>query len=146
MSNDDDGSQSKRETDEGLLYFSLPGLLKNNQTLVVNPAMRIAILLCNDADGGVRLVMHQQFSPNGMRMLVPLLQAYPEYCPYDVLLVSLFPLPLEAGRTLLEEAWEATIRPVRRAMSSILPGLRPFGLSVSSVRGLGYLLTPLSLG
>jgi hypothetical protein len=146
MSNDDDGSQSLREADEGLLYFSLPGLLEDHQTLVVNPAMRTATLLWNDADGGAPILRQQQFSPNGMRVLVPLLQAYPEYCPYEMLLASLFPLSLEAGRTLLEEAWEETIRPVRRAMSSLLPGLRPFGLSVSSVRGLGYLLTPLSLG
>ena len=146
MSKDDDGSESQRDSDEGLLHFSLPGLLGDKQTLVVHPAMRTVILFWNDADGGVRLLTQQVFSPNGMRVLVPLLQAYPDYCPYDVLLVSLFPLSLEEGRKHLQDAWEATIRPVRRAMSSILAPLRPFGLGVSSVRGLGYLLTPLSLG
>jgi len=144
MSKADENFQHYLKAHDDLLYFSLPSLLADRQTLVVNPAMRTAMLFWKDSEGGIHILSQQQFSPNGMRVLVPLLQAYPEYCPYDILLLSLFPLPLEAIHTLLAEDGETTIRPVRRAMSSILAPLRAFGLSVTSVRGAGYLLIPLS--
>ncbi len=146
MSKRVDGSQSKPKPDEELLYFSLPGLLKDNQTLVVNPARRTAMLFWNDAEGGIHIATQQQFSPNGMRVLLPLLQAYPKYCPYDVLLASLFPLSREEGQGLLHASWEPSIRPLRRAIGSILPGLYACGMNVNSLRGLGYQLVPLSLG
>ncbi len=142
MNNDDPGLERKGEHDEGLLYFSLPGLLPDDPTLMVNPTIGTAILLCNEVSGRARVVT-QQFSPNGIRVLIPLLQAYPDYCPYDVLLASLFPLSLEEGRKHLQEAWAATIRPVRRAIGSIMPGLAAFGLKAYSLRGLGYVLQPL---
>ncbi len=142
MNKDEQGSQRKGEHDEGLLHFSLPGLLPDDSTLMVNPAKRTVILLYNEAGGRARVVT-QQFSPNGMRILVPLLQAYPDYCPYDVLLTSLFPLSLEEGRKHLQEGWAATIRPVRRAIGSVMAGLGVFGLKAYSVRGLGYVLQPL---
>ena len=142
MNKGDSGSERKGEHDEGLLHFSLPGLLPDDRTLVVNPATRTVILFSNEAGGRARIVT-QQFSPNGMRVLVPLLQAYPDYCPYDVMLTGLFPLSLEEGRKHLQEAWAATIRPVRRAIGSIMAGLAAFGLKVHSIRGLGYILRPL---
>ncbi len=142
MNKGDSGLESKGEHDEGLLHFSLPRLLPDDSTLVVNPAMGTVILFSNEAGGRARIVT-QQFSPNGIRVLVPLLQAYPDYCPYDVLLTSLFPLSLEEGRKHLQEAWAATIRPVRRAIGSIMAGLEAFGLKPYSLRGLGYILKPL---
>ena len=140
-----DGSQSQHLSDEHLLHFSLPGLLKDHQTLVVNPARRTAMLFWNDTDGEVRIAMHQHFSPNGMRVLLPLLQAYPKPCPYDVLLASLKPFSREEGHELLHDSWEPSIRPLRRAVGSILHGLHAFGVTVYSLRGLGYQLIPLSL-
>ncbi len=146
MSRGVDGSQSTHKTDEEPLYFSLPGLLKDNQTLVVNPARRTVILFWNESDGGVRVATQQQFTPNGMRVLLPLLQAYPSFCSYDVLLASLFPLSREEGHGLLHDSWEPSIRPLRRAIGSILPGLYACGITVNSLRGMGYQLVPLSLG
>jgi hypothetical protein len=142
MSNGDDGPQGKGEHD-GLLHFSLPGLLQDNHTLVLNPARRTVSLLNTEVGGGARMVTQEQFSPNGMRVLLSLLQAYPDYCPYEVLLTSLFPLSLEAAHMQLQEEWEVSIRPVRAAIASIGSGLRSFGLSVYSLRGLGYILRPL---
>ncbi len=142
MNKGDSGLERKGEHDEELLHFSLPGLLPDDRTLVVNPATRTVILFSNEAAGRARIVT-QQFSPNGMRVLVPLLQAYPDYCPYDVMLTGLFPLSLEEGRKHLQEAWAATIRPVRRAIGSIMAGLAAFGLKAYSLRGLGYILQPL---
>src|SRR5262249_16386586 len=109
-------------------------------------ARRTAMLFWNVTDGGIRIATQQQFSPNGMRVLLPLLQAYPKYCPYDVLLASLFPLSREEGQGLLRASWEPSIRPLRRAIGRTRPGLYGCGMKVNSLRGLGYQLVSLSLG
>jgi hypothetical protein len=137
------GAQDKGEPRDELLHFTLDHLLPANHTLVLNTSMRTAILLHSEGSGEVHIVQQQHFSPNGMCVLVPLLQAYPQYCPYEVLLASLFPLSLEACRKQLREAWEMALRPVRRAMSSIMAGLHAFGLRVRSIRSGGYLIEAL---
>jgi len=134
--------QDKEEQEDGLMHFSLPGLLPDGQTLVVNPAMRTAILLAHEASNGASVLAQHVFSPNGMRVLVPLLQAYPDYCPYEVLLSTLFPLSIDQCRKLLREAWDLSVRPVRRAIANIVVGFHSFGLKVYSLRGLGYILRP----
>ncbi len=143
MRNRPDELQDKGEQDEPLLHLTLDGLLPDDQTLVLNPETRTATLFLNDESGKARIVTQQQFSPNGMRVLIPLLQAYPYYCPYEVLLASLFPLSLEECRKQLQEAWERSVRPIRRAIGSIMTGLHAFGFTVHSLRGVGYLLKPL---
>jgi len=137
------GAQSEGEHHDELLHFTLSPLLPTNHILVLNPAMHTATLLDSGRSGEVHIVQQQHFSPNGMGVLVPLLQAYPHYCPYELLLASLFPLTLEECREQLREAWEMALRPVRRAMSSILPALRALGLRVRSIRGAGYLIEAL---
>ena len=141
MSKNGDGSQNKQQSDEGELHFSIPGLLEHDQTLVVNLALRTAILFCHQPASEIRLVKQQKFTPHGIRALLPLLQAYPHYCPYEVMLASLFPLPLEEGHKHRDDAGEKKIRALRRAIGSIQEGLRPFGLKVSSVLGSGYVLS-----
>jgi hypothetical protein len=56
--------------------------------------MRTATLLFAPPDGEAQVLSQQRFTPNGMRVLFPLLQAYPRHCPYDVLVASLFSLSL----------------------------------------------------
>ena len=124
------------------MHLSLDGLLPVAHTLVVNASLRTAILLSNDSTGA-HVVAQQQFSPNGMRVLIPLLEAYPHYCSYEELLATLFDLSLEESRKLMQETREACIRTLRRTIGSIRAGLRAFGLKVSSLRGLGYLLKAL---
>jgi hypothetical protein len=137
------GSQDKGEYADDLLHFTLSPLLPANHILVLNPAMHTATLFKSEEGGEVHIVQQQHFSPNGMGVLVPLLQAYPHYCPYEVLLASLFPLSLEECREQLRESSEMALRPVRRAVSSILPALRSLGLRVRSIRGAGYLIEAL---
>jgi hypothetical protein len=125
---------------EALLHLSLAGLLPADQKLVINPTMRAATLFSYTPDGEAQIVARQQFSPNGMRVLVPLLQAYPNYCPYETLLASLFSLTLDEARRQLREIREIALRSVRRAIGSLAAGLRAFGLRVRSVRSTGYLV------
>ena len=75
--------------------MTLEGLIPTNQILVLNLALRTATLFYNTPEGNQTIVEQQHFSPNGMRVLVPLLEAYPKYCLHEVLFASLVSLPLE---------------------------------------------------
>jgi hypothetical protein len=143
MSNRDDVSHSGGEQLENTIHFSLQGLLPADHILALKPSKYTASLLTYEAGAGPRQLNLFQFSPNGMRVLIPLLQAYPDHCSHDVLLASLFDISLETCHELMQESRQPTMRPLRRAISSIRDGLREFGLTVWPVRGEGYMLKPL---
>jgi len=134
----------QEDQSQALLHLPLAGLLPPDQKLVINPSIRTATLFSYTPDGEAQIVAQQQFSPNGMRVLVPLLQAYPNYCPYEVLLVALFSLTVDEARLQLHEIREIALRSIRRAIGSLATGLRALGLRVRSVRSTGYLVEPLS--
>ena len=123
-----------------LLHLSLSGLLLPHQKLVINPSIRTATLFSDTPEGQAHIVAQQQFSPNGMRVLIPLLTAYPTYCPYETLLAALFSLTLDEARRQLREFRVSALRSIRRAVGSLVSGLHAFGLRVRSVRSTGYLV------
>src|SRR5260370_24927828 len=86
---------------ETILHFTLEGLLPAHQKLVLNPSLRTPTLFSYTPDGQAHIVAQQHFTPNGMRVLVPLLQAYPHNCSYEALHASLFSLSLDVGRCQL---------------------------------------------
>ena len=144
MKNSANETQAGEGHHEALLHLTLEGLLPANQELVVNPAMRTVALLSYAPGGKAEIVEQQHFSPNGMRVLIPLLQAYPKYCLHEVLLASLFSLSLDEAYQQMQEMRSLTIRSVRRAIGSLPARLRAFGWQVRSIRGAGYLLEPLT--
>ena len=125
---------------EKSIHLSLPDLLPENHTLVVNMEERIVILLYDEPGGEASSIKEHQFPPSGMHILMSLLQAYPDQCLYEDLLTQLYPIPVESARKQLQEAREPTMRPLRRAISTINADLRPFGLQVTSVRNTAYTL------
>jgi len=125
---------------KALLNLTLEGLMPANQELVLNLALRTATLFYHTTDGEQTMVEQQHFSPNGMRVLVPLLQAYPKYCLHEVLFASLYSLPLDKAYQQMREMRALTIRSVRRAVASLPTKLRAFGWQVRSIRGAGYLI------
>ena len=130
---------ASRHTDT-LLLFPLEGLYPPRQTLVVNPLLRTATVFAAGVHNEAHLIAQQHFSPNSMRLLIPLLRAYPAYCPYDILLAHLFTLSLEEANLHLHGSWERAIRPVRRTVGGLATLLQPLGLTVCNIRGVGYLL------
>jgi hypothetical protein len=140
MSNFVHDAQDDEGPREGLLELTLEGLFPANQTLVVNPTKRTVILFSHTPGRKPQVVAQHQISPNGMRVLVPLLQAYPHYCPDDVLLASLGSMTLDEARRQMQDMWEIAIRPVRRAITGLKGGLRDFGLQVRSIWSAGYLV------
>jgi hypothetical protein len=131
------------EHQEALLRFPLDGLLPAHQILVVNPRARTAIVFVAPPSGEAKVVAEEQFSPNGMRVLVPLLQAYPQYCSYEALLMNLYPESPDFILQQLREARTDTLRVVRRAIGSLTLGLQTFGLQVISLHQTGYQLKAL---
>jgi hypothetical protein len=143
--------QSKRHKEEAtkISHFSPKGLLPIGQTLVINLETRTISLLTD----GPTLIVEQQLSANEMHLLVPILDSFPHYCPYEILLSHLTIKVVTAAsiarcRQRLQEAqacgkWEQELRPVRRALSSLRNKLYRLDLGISNVRERGCGLTSL---
>ena len=139
--------QHKEET--GISHFSLQGLLQIDQILVLNPETRTVSLLSD----GPTLIVEQQLSANEMYLFVPILESFPHYCPYEVLLShistkTVTPASIERCRQRLREAqdsgkWQQELRPIRRALSSLRNKLRRLDLGISNMRERGCNLTSL---
>ena len=141
---------NEREDEEiRISYPSLPGLLPSDRTLVLNLETRTMSVLSN----GPVLLIEQQFSINELGMLVPLLEFFPHYCPYEVLLAHISSNTVTYAsiaycRQRLQEAlssgrWQQELRPIRRALSSLRNKLHRFDLEISNVRERGCSLTSL---
>jgi hypothetical protein len=136
-----------KEVNSKISHLSLHGLLSPGYTLALNQETRTISLLSD----GPLLVTEQQFSDNEMRLIVPILESFPHFCPYEVLLAHLTsntvtPVIISRCRQRLEEAqmngtWQQELRPVRRALSSLRGKLNAFNLSISNIRERGCSLT-----
>ena len=100
-----------------------------------------------------RLVAEQQFTMSEMSLLLPLLAAFPSYCPYEVMLASfdhrlITEATIERCRQHLQEAqeeglWDHKMRPVRNVLSRTRLKMRCFGVEISSILEIGYCLMTL---
>jgi len=139
---------NERET--RIYHLSPQGLLPAGQTLAINLETRTISLLSD----GPTLLVEQQLSANEMHLLVPILDYFPHYCSYEVLLSHLYTnvvttASIERCRQRLQEAqvcgrWEQELRPVRRALSSLRNKLDRLDLGISNVRERGCGLTSLT--
>ncbi len=140
MNNSAHETQANDDHEKAIITLTLEGLMLPNQELVLNRPLRTATLFYNAPEGKQTMVEQQQFSPNGMRVLVPLLRAYPRYCLHEVLFAHLFSLSTDEAYQQMQEMRALTIRSVRRAIASLPSRLRAFGWQVRSIRGAGYLI------
>jgi len=107
---DGEGHAVTSDHQKVLLHLTLEGLIPANYEFVLNLALHTATLLDNTPEGKQTMVEQQKFSPNGMLVLVPLLQAYPKYCHHEVLIASLFSLPLDEAYQQMREMPSLSIR------------------------------------
>ena len=138
------------EGETRISHLSPQGLLPTGQTLAINLETRTISLLSE----GPTLIVEQQLSANEMRLFVPILEYFPHYCPYEVLLSYLSAkvvteASIERCRQRLQEAqacggWQQELRPVRRALSSLRNKLYRLNLGISNVRERGSSLTSLA--
>ncbi|HZU00424.1 MAG TPA: hypothetical protein VFA10_12210 [Ktedonobacteraceae bacterium] len=142
-------SRRMRSSGEDILHFSLQGVLPSGHLLAVNPLLGTLSYIVNE-DHHPRLIMQQQFTAGEMSVLMPLLEAYPYYCPYDTLLASfqygnVTEATVERCREHLQEAqeegiWDQEMRPMRNVLSRARLKLRTFGIEVSTIVETGYIL------
>ena len=131
-------------------HLSLPGLLPSEQRLVLDLEARTLSLLTE----GPSIIVTKQFSVNELCVIVPLLDFYPHYCPYEVLLAYISSnvvttASIEYCQQRLREAlnrgtWQQELRPIRRALSAVRNKLLPFKLGISTVRERGCSLLSLA--
>ena len=134
---------------EIIRYFPLQGTLPEGQTLVMNTALGTLSLLSN-GDVMPRLLIQQQFTASELSLLLPLLEQFPHYCPYEVMFASFYngvitEDTIERCRIQLQQAledgcWDQQLRPVRNVLSRIRFKLRGFGLDIVSILETGYIL------
>lgn len=135
--------QLKEKEQTKILHFSLPTLLPVGHTLALNLDTRTLSLLAD----GPQLIMEQQFSFNELSVIVPILESFPYYCPYEELLAhisssSVTQATITRCSQRLEEAQnrgtlQEELRPIRRALSSLRVKLHDFDMGISNVRERG---------
>jgi hypothetical protein len=138
------------ERERKISHFSRSGLLPASQTLAINLETRTISLLSD----GPTLIVEQQLSANEVCLLIPMLDFFPYYCPYEVFLSYLSTkvvtdASIERCRQRLQEAqacgrWQQELRPVRRALSSLRNKLYRLNLGISNVRERGCSLISLA--
>jgi hypothetical protein len=125
---------------ESTLHFSLPELIGADHLLAVNLALRTVILF----DRHPHVLAEVQCSVGEMSILLPLLQVYPGYCPYEVLLTSFLSdgQVTEEGvrrtRERLLEAkaegyWDQELRPLRSVISRCRLQTHELGIEIATV-------------
>ncbi len=142
--------KQRQSHEVNIVHMNIEGLLAPGQKLALNLRTRTLSLLSE----GPEQIMEQQFSSNEMRVLVPILQSFPHYCPYESLLSHMSsnnssPNSIARCRQRLQEAldngtWHQELRSIRRALSSLRNKLHHFNLEVSTIRERGCNLTNLT--
>jgi hypothetical protein len=140
-------SQEVEQSD--ICHFSLQDLLPSDQVLALNLQMGTLSLL-SLVDNEPVMLEEQQFTTSEVALLLPLLEAYPYYSPYEVLYASfntgrISEKTVERARKCLLEAqetgtWDQEMRPVRNVLSRMRLKLRIFSIEISSILETGYML------
>lgn len=132
---------------------ALQPLLPEQHSLTVDERTRTLLLFSHVA----QQVQIEKFTPNGLRVLLPLLQSYPFGCTSEYLLSCLSDgsTSVEAIRRHLEEAQQhgtlaGELQPLQDILKNVRTRLASFGLTVSAIRGttspaVGYVLASLQL-
>ncbi len=138
------------EGETRISHLSPQGLLPPGQTLAINLETRTISLLSD----GPTLIVEQHLSANEMHLFVPILDYFPHYCPYEVLLSYLCikvvtEASIERCRQRLQEAQtcgsrQQELRPVRRTLSSLRNKLYRLDIGISNIRERGCSLTSLA--
>ena len=142
-------SEDKKANHPPILHFSLQPILPEGYTLALNiPLGTLSCLIRNDEQP--RLLLQQQFTRSELSLLLPLLQSFPYYCPYEVLFSSFYnshvsDTLIARSRSHLQRAletgtWEQEMRPVRNVLSRTRLKLRTFGINISSILETGCIL------
>jgi hypothetical protein len=136
-------------TDDIIAHFPLAGLLPPGHILALHRFLGTLSHLTLVQEQP-RMLGEQLFSTTEVSLLLPLLEQYPDYCPYEVLWASFHGSTSEKAiaraRTRLQRAREEgdrdeEMRPLRNMLSRARLKLQEMGLDIVSLFETGYLLT-----
>lgn len=133
-------------------HFACSGLIAEHEMLAINQLIGTMTLM--EQKNGLPFEIFQcHLTEVELRIIFPLLRAFPFICPYSTLYAALYKGGVteqtneEAAEHLRtaqeEECWEQEIRSIRGGISRARLKLRPIGISIASVASKGYLLMPI---
>ncbi len=130
--------------------FPLPGVLPEGHVLVLNthPYSLFTFVLTQLSADVHGLVAQAVLTELEMYVLVALFEAYPQYCPYEVLQAAITDEVLSHARATVHRAVEHntlnhSMKPIRNILSRCRAKLRTFNIDIRSIYAEGYLLTAL---
>jgi hypothetical protein len=139
----------KHDHEQAILHFSLQGALPAGHILALHQPLGILSYIVSDGEQP-RLVAQQQFTNSEMSLLLPLLDSYPYYCPYEVLFAHFYHAHVteevitccreRLQQALEDDTWDQEIRSVRNMLSRVRIKVRTLGMEISSILETGYLL------
>lgn len=142
-------TSSDLRRDNEILHFSLQDALPQGHIMALNPKFGTLSYLSYESDR-LLMIAQEQFTGTEMSVLLPLLEMFPYYCPYEVLYASFYngsvsDENVEESRDKLDQAleeglWDQEMRPIRDALSRTRIKLRKFGIDISSILATGYIL------
>ena len=131
-------------------FFTLPRVLPEGHVLVLNThaysfSTYVLTELSAERHG---LVAQAVLTELEMYVVLALLEAYPQYCPYEVLRTAITDEVLSRARTTVYRAVEhktldRSMKPIRNILSRCRSKLHAFGIDVRSIHAEGYILTAL---
>jgi hypothetical protein len=102
-------------------------------------------------EGMPRYIAGGMITVTELRVVLPLFEAFPHYCPHEVLYASfssgkITEKSVDAARRHLQEAqendlWDQEIRSVRNGISRVRLKLHPLGLDITALLSHGDILT-----
>src|SRR5215831_10782842 len=146
---DQPSAPDEEPTDDIIAHFPLAGLLPPGHILALHLFLGTLSHLTLVQEQP-RMLGEQLLSNTEVSLLLPLLEQYPHYCPYEVLWASFHGSTSEKAitraRNRLQQAreegyWDEEMRPLRTMLSRARLKLQEMGLDIVSLFETGYLLT-----
>jgi hypothetical protein len=125
--------------------FPLPGLLLAQHRLVVNTSSYVLSTFIMTELSPEGVVAQQVVTEHEMYALVALFEAYPDFCPYEVLLAAITDVTIDQTRQVLHQAivhktLDHELKQLRKLISQCRAKLSLFHLDISSLHEMGYML------
>ena len=143
-------TKARQEAREFILHYTLLGVLEDGEILALNTQLGILSLIGTGDHDTPRLLMQQQFTVGEMSVFTPLIENFPYYCSYEVLLAGFNGNwqdedKIAKAKERLDNAtengtWDVEIRGVRTVLSRARFKLRLMGFDILSILETGYIL------
>lgn len=131
-------------------FFRLPKLLPEGHVLVLNThPYSLSTFVLTELSADVHgLAAQEVLTELEMYVLLALLESYPHYCPYEVLLSAITnDMPAQAraivNRAIERRTLNSEMKSVRNILSRLRAKLYAFGIGIRSIHAEGYMLTAL---